>query len=195
MLTGEKVRLRALEREDLDLRTAWDNDVELQLAANDVPPRPRSRLRRRQRFDEQLKHDHDLVAFMIEVDGKPIGECSLANFDQVARTCELGIAIGDRDYQGRGYGRDAMRLLIAYGFRSFNLHKIWLEVGAGNERAVHVYRACGFVEEGRLRQQWYQAGKFVDVVLMGLLRADWRAAGEPEPAPVEPEPAPAGRSS
>jgi len=179
MLSGEKVCLRAVEREDLDLLTSYDNDVELELAANDVPPRPSSRARRRRRFDEQLKEDRDLVPFMIEVDGKAIGECSLGNFDQVARTCELGIAIGDRDYWGRGYGRDAVRVLVDYGFRSFNLHKIWLEVGAANERAVRSYRACGFVEEGRLRRQWYNAGRYVDVVLMGLLRADWRALGEP----------------
>jgi len=179
MLSGEKVKLRAVEREDLDLLTAFDNDVELELVANDVPPRPVSRSRRQRRFDEQLKESRDVVPFMIDADGKAIGECSLGNFDQVARTCELGIAIGDRDYWGRGYGRDAVRVLVAYGFRSFNLHKIWLEVGAGNERAVRAYRACGFVEEGRLREQWYVAGQYVDVVLMGLLRTDWQASGEP----------------
>jgi RimJ/RimL family protein N-acetyltransferase len=176
MLVGEKVRLRAVERDDLDVLTSWDNDVELELLAGDQPPRPVSRARRRRRFDQQLHEQRDVVVFMIEADGKAVGACSLFNFDQVARTCELGIAIGERDYRGRGYGRDAVRLLLGYGFRSFNLHKIWLEVGADNERAVCAYRACGLVEEGRLREQWYRAGRFVDVVMMGLLRADWQAA-------------------
>jgi len=185
MLTGDRVRLRAIEREDLDLLAAFDNDVELELIANDVPPRPVSRASRRQRFDEQLKEARDVVPFVIEAGGTAIGECSLGGFDQVARTCELGIAIGDRDYWGRGYGRDAVRVLVAYGFRSFNLHKIWLAVQAGNERAVRVYRACGFADEGRLREQWYSAGHYVDVLLMGLLRSDWEASrgiGDGEPA-------------
>jgi RimJ/RimL family protein N-acetyltransferase len=179
MLKGERVRLRAVERDDLDLLAAWDNDVELGLAALDAPPRPVSRRRRRRQFDEQLREQRDLVAFMIEADGRPVGQCSLFNFDQVARTCELGIAIGDRDSRGRGYGRDALRVLVGYGFRSFNLHKIWLEVGADNQPAVRAYLACGFREEGRLREQRYRADRFVDLVLMGLLRADWHAGTPP----------------
>ena len=54
---------------------------------------------------------------------------------------------------------------------------VWLEVHGANERAIRAYRACGFVEEGRMREHIWLAGRFVDNVIMGILREDWEGAG------------------
>src|SRR5215217_4673914 len=74
------------------------------------------------------------------------------HIDLAARHCELGITIGDKECWGRGYGREAVKLLLDYVFRVRNLRRVWLEVNAANERAIRAYIACGFVEEGRMRE-------------------------------------------
>jgi RimJ/RimL family protein N-acetyltransferase len=92
----------------------------------------------------------------------------------VARVCELGVEINDRDYWSQGYGREVVRLLLRYAFEHHHIHRVWLNTHSENERAMRCYRACGFVEEGRLRQHLWIAGRYVDRVIMGVLRDEVR---------------------
>lgn len=173
MLQGPRVRLRSITRQDLNRLCEFNNDVEVELAGGGDPPTPQSLERLQADFDrEAASGGRDGAAFAIEVDGVFIGQCALFAEDAVARVCELGITIGDKHYWGQGYGREAIGLLVDYGFRHRNLHRIWLRVHASNERAIRSYRACGFVEEGRLRQQVWSNGRRDDLVIMGLLRQD-----------------------
>jgi len=175
MLRGEKVTLRAIEREDLTLLWRWNNDLEVELAGGGDPPIPQSLARLQGEFDrEAAKGGRDGATFAIEADGTLIGQCGLRDFSATDRTCELGITIGDRNYWSRGYGRDAVRLLLDYAFRLRNMRKVFLRVWGNNERALRCYLACGFVEEGRLRQHVWSAGKYVDLVLMGVLHDEQR---------------------
>jgi RimJ/RimL family protein N-acetyltransferase len=177
MLRGEKVLLRAVKREDLQRQWVFNNDIEFELLGGGDPPEPQALERLEAEFDENVrKGGRDGTNFAIEADGKYIGGCGLFHFDEIAHTCEMGIGIGDRAYWGHGYGRDAVRVLLDYAFRQRNLHKVWLRVNGDNERAIHSYRACGFVEEGRLRQHVWSNGKYVDFVYMGVMRDEWAAA-------------------
>ena len=88
----------------------------------------------------------------MEADGKFIGDCELGNMDNTYGNAELGIQIGDREYWGRGYGRDAVSLLVDFGFRYLGLRRIQLTTNAKNERGIRAFRAVGFVEEGRPRK-------------------------------------------
>jgi RimJ/RimL family protein N-acetyltransferase len=175
MLKGEKVLLRAIQREDLLRQCEFNNDVEFETLGGGDPWEPQSLTRLQAEFDESAqKGGRDGTMFAIEANGKYIGMCGLFHYDQIAHICELGIGIGDRAYWGKGYGRDAVRLLLDYAFRIRNLHKVWLGVNGPNERAIRAYRACGFVEEGRLRQHAWNDGHYVDVVYMGVLNEEWR---------------------
>ena len=98
------------------------------------------------------------VTFAIKVDGVFIGSCRLFSFDRVAGTAELGIGIGDRDYQSQGYGREAVALLVDYGFRPPSLRKIWLKTSPANQRAIRSYQAVGLVHEGRQSQHIWSDG-------------------------------------
>ena len=69
-----------------------------------------------------------------------------------------------------------------YAFRLRNQRRVWLWVHAGNERAARSYRACGFVEEGRLRQHVWSNGNYEDAVYMGILRSEWEQSPSPDPA-------------
>jgi RimJ/RimL family protein N-acetyltransferase len=176
MLKGEKVTLRALQREDLRREWEFHNDVEFELLTGGDPWEPQSLARLEARFDDELdKGERDGPQFAIEADGKYIGSCGLFDFDTFARTCRLGIGIGDPDYRGQGYGRDALRVVLDYAFQLRNVRKVWLDVNGNNERAIRAYRACGFVEEGRLREHVWSNGDYIDLVQMGLLRSEWEA--------------------
>jgi len=172
MIRGERVLLRALTPEDYPRLTVFKNDVEFELLGGGDPPRPRTLATVTAFFDELIK-DKSSVNFAIEVDGVFIGDCGLFHFDQRSGTAELGIGIGDPDYRGQGYGREAVRLLVDFGFRMHNLRKIWLETLGDNERAIRSYQAVGFVQEGRQVEHAWSDGKYVDVVLMALFAADF----------------------
>ncbi len=176
MLEGKLVRLRALRPEDYLRLNEFKNDVEVELLGGGDPPHPVTLQRTTEFFDERAKKG-DGLDFAIEADGEFIGDCGLFNVNRVAGTAEVGIGIGDRNYWGKGYGREAMTLLLDFGFRLQNLRKIWLETHASNERAIRSYRAVGFVEEGRQREHVWSGGRYDDVVLMGLFRTDFSAPG------------------
>ena len=179
MLKGERVVLRALERADLPRLCEFNNDVMVELSGGGDPPIPQSLARLEAEFDERVRHGgRDGAVFAIEAAGTFIGQCGLRQggvIDTTAQTYELGISIGDKSYWGKGYGRDAVRVLLDYAFRLRNAHKVWLNVNAPNERAIRAYRACGFVEEGRLREQVWGDGQYADLVYMGILREEWKA--------------------
>lgn len=101
-----------------------------------------------------------------------IGHCGLYNTDTTALHCELGIEINDKRYWGRGYGREVVRLLFDYAFQHMNMNRVWLNTHSENERAIRCYKACGCAEEGRLRQHIWVNGRYVDRVVMGVLRGE-----------------------
>jgi RimJ/RimL family protein N-acetyltransferase len=174
MLQGKLVRLRSISRDDLLRLWEFNNDLDVELAGGGDPPTPQSFERLQAEFDQEAsKGGRDGPVFAIEADGKCIGQCALFNINPHAHTSELGITIGDKEYWGRGYGRESINLLVEYGFKHRNLHKVWLQVHAGNLRAIGAYTACGFREEGRLRAHVWSNGQYDDLVVMGLLRSEW----------------------
>jgi RimJ/RimL family protein N-acetyltransferase len=177
MLKSERLILRAITRADLPRLCEFNNDLEVELAGGGDPPIPQTLARLEAEFDQNAaKGGRDGSGFAIEADGRFIGQCALFNLQETDRTCELGIAIGDKSYWGQGYGREAIKLLLDYAFRLRNLHKVYLRVNGTNERAIRAYRACGFVEEGRWRAHSWSNGAYVDVVCMGILRDEWTGA-------------------
>jgi RimJ/RimL family protein N-acetyltransferase len=174
MLKGERVLLRAMTRDDLVRQWEFNNDLKVELAGGGDPPMPQSLERLQADFDREVaKGGRNDATFAIDVDGQFIGACGLFDFNVTARTCDLGIAIGDRSYWDQGYGRESVRLLVDYAFRHRNVRRVWLWVHAANQRAIRAYLAVGFVEEGRLRQHMWSDGRYDDVVYMGVLREEW----------------------
>lgn len=179
MLKGERVTLRGIRREDLLRLWEFNNDPDVEIAGGGDPPMPQSLERLEAEFEENAKKGgRDGTWFAIEADGKFIGQCGLYGFDDfrgVAHRCDLGIAIGDKEYWGRGYGREALALLVDYAFTHWNMQRVGLQVNATNDRAIRAYRSVGFIEEGRLRRYGWSMGKYVDTVSMSILREEWEA--------------------
>lgn len=170
MFKGQKVVLRAVKRDDMQRQWLFENDPEIWFL-DGGRPRVSSLERMLADFDShQLRGITGSNDFAIEADGQYIGHCGLHLSSDEARHCELSIEIGDRAYWGRGYGRDTIHLLLKYAFEHMNMERVWLNTHSENERAIRCYKACGFVEEGRLRQHLYIGGHYVDRVIMGILR-------------------------
>jgi RimJ/RimL family protein N-acetyltransferase len=174
MLRGERVTLRPIEREDLPRLYELRRNVDLHLLANDRW-HPRSLAKMEHDFEKKLDED-DPSWFAVEAEERALGTTGLHTLNRWAGTAALGITLYDRERLGRGYGREAVGLLLDWAFRLQNWRRIWLEVLATNERAVRSYQACGFVVEGRLRSHDYHDGAYHDVLLMGILRHEWEAA-------------------
>jgi RimJ/RimL family protein N-acetyltransferase len=169
MLQGKLVTLRAFQPEDLDALTAFQNDVETELLSGGDPPTPTPRETMAEMW-ERRRASRDNASFVIEADDKVIGQAGLFGANAVSRTVMLGITIGDKDYWGRGYGSEAVELMVDYAFRMQNVRKVCLSVLGNNPRAIAAYLKAGFVEEGRqVRQEWSD-GDYVDLVLMGVFR-------------------------
>lgn len=179
MLKSERVTLRGMRRDDLLRLWEFNNDPEVEIAGGGDPPIPQSLERLEAEFDENAKKGgRDGTFFIIEADGRVIGQCALFGFDDfrgVAHRCELGITIGDKEYWGKGYGREAITLLVDYAFTHWNVQRVGLQVLATNERAIRAYQAVGFVQEGRLRRYMWSNGSYVDGVSMSILREEWQA--------------------
>lgn len=130
----------------------------------------------------RVRADEVVWAVATVGDDECIGHTGLYNLDQRVRRAEFGIVLA-RPNTGRGIGRTVTTAVLSFGFRELNLRRIYLSVLANNERAIRLYRAMGFVEEGRLREDQYRGGEYRDVLMMGLLRREWE-----ETRPVTPEP-------
>ncbi len=174
MLRGERVVLRPIEKEDLKKLHELQSNVELVMLGN-ASWEPWSLASSEKEFEKHLE-SQEKGDFVIEVDGNIIGEIGLHEWrNRRAGAAAFGVGIYDPNYLSKGYGREAIGLFLDWAFRIMNYRKIHLETLAANERSVRCYKACGFVEEGLLRQHDYYNGDYADVLVMGILRDEWEA--------------------
>jgi RimJ/RimL family protein N-acetyltransferase len=106
---------------------------------------------------------------------KLIGVCGIYRVNQRNQSGVLGISIFDKDYWGKGYGTEAVKLTVDFGFRFLNLHTIQLTTGSFNTRALRAYEKAGFKEIGRWREAQQLAGKRYDDVYMDCLASEFEA--------------------
>ena len=176
ILVGELVRLRGVRDDDLPVLAAWEMDPGrlTTLSSWVVPP---SEAAARERVTRWSANDKDNLGFAIEtLDDPPVlaGNLGLWGARPKDRCATIGIALG-REYVGRGYGTDAMRVIVSYGFREMGLHRIQLGVAPFNAAGIRAYEKAGFTEEGRFREYVLHDGRWYDEVLMSILDHDWAA--------------------
>ena len=181
ILVGERVRLRGVRDDDLPTLAKWEMDPgRLTTLSNRLTPP--SEAAARERIAKWSTNEKDDLGLAIEtLDDPPVlvGNIGLFDVRTKDRVAELGIALG-REYIGRGYGTDAVRVIVAYGFREIGLHRIALSVAPYNPAGIRAYEKAGFVEEGRYRESVLHDGHWYDEVLMSILDREW-AARQPSP--------------
>ena len=114
-------------------------------------------------------------AWIVEADGKLVGEARLDNLDTTDRRARLAIGLYHESHLGRRIGRKAIDLVLAQGFGPLGLHRIDLRVLAYNARAIRCYEACGFVREGIERDSAFVDGRWQDDWIMAILEHEYRA--------------------
>lgn len=151
---GELVRIRAKRLEDARLDWLWRTDAELaELDAANVSPLTFEQYRNQ--YEWQLSRTTMFrCTYAVEeaADGRHIGNVMYYNIDQIRRQAELGVIIGDREYWGSGYGREAVALLLDYIFTHTSLTRVYLHTLDWNVRAQRAFRAAGFRDCGRVRR-------------------------------------------
>lgn len=177
IIHGERVRLRAVERSDVEKFHAWINDPEVtEGLALYLPMSMRDEESWFEGLASRPPQEKPLAIECRDGDGwKLIGNSGFFDLDHTAHSGEIGIMIGDKTYWNRGYGTEAMNLLLRHGFETLNLHRIFLRVYASNQRAIRSYEKAGFSHEGRLRDAVYKRGRYDDVLMMSILRSEWDA--------------------
>lgn len=176
-LTGDLIRLTVPDPEkDSELFNRWDRDSFYQRLANGNAVRLFSRKNSQQWIEKDLKST-DSFSFMIRTrnDDRPIGGIELDGIDWIVGNAWVGIGIGERDSWGKGYGTDAMRVILRFAFDQLNLRRVSLSVFEFNARAIRSYEKAGFHQEGRARKWMNRAGQRWDVIYMGILRSEWEA--------------------
>ncbi len=176
MYFGKKVKLRAIKKEDLTLACKYLNDSEIKKLMYSGIPFPMTYEEELRWFEENSKENNGRYNFSIEdlETNKYIGGCGINNINWVSRVATIGIFIGDKDFLSKGYGYDAMNVLIDFIFSEMNMNKISLNAFSFNERAINCYKKCGFIVEGVLRNEIYREGKYYDNIYMGLMKEEWK---------------------
>ncbi|MCI0377671.1 MAG: GNAT family N-acetyltransferase [Gemmataceae bacterium] len=160
-LIGQTVYLRPVERDDADLVAPWVNDPEVRWYLAGRPPI--NQVSELDYIDRMSRSEHDLVLLIVRVeDDRRIGMQGLHQIDFRNRHACFGIALGDKEAWGQGYGTEATRLLLQHAFETMNLNRVWLQVYEYNERAMRSYLKLGFKKEGVLRQENFRKGKYWD---------------------------------
>lgn len=174
-IRGENVALGPLHRGMLPLLERWEN-ILLTADLGGDDPRPVTTASSAAGWEPLLSGERgDWLGFAIYAlpDLRLIGHANVRDFTNSHGTAEIGITLGDVRERGKGYGSEAVRLLLDYAFQHLNLWNVWLDTAAYNHRAIRAYEKAGFREIGRRRGARVVAGVRHDIVLMDCTRADF----------------------
>lgn len=173
-LVGEHIYLSPVSLEGAEKYTKWLNDFETTDYIGESTEI--YTIENEKNFLENCSKNKNGVTFGIVKldDDELIGNCGLKEISAVNRTATLGIFIGEKEERSKGYGLEAIKLLLDYGFNYLNLHEINLDVYSFNERAIKCYEKVGFKEYGRRRESVYVNGKYYDVISMDILKSEFK---------------------
>ena len=176
MILGDTMRLRAIEKEDLPRFVTWLNDPDV--CRYLTLYNPLSQAQEEKWFENILNRPVEEQPLVIEIQvdkaWESVGNISFLNMDQHSRNAELGLFIGKKNFWGKGIGTKAIGLMLDYGFKTLNFHRIYLRVFEQNKRGIRCYEKVGFHHEGSMREAQFLDGEYVDVLLMSILRKEWR---------------------
>lgn len=174
-LLGDRIYLspKGVSEEEIQKFTEWINDFQV----TDYIGRSGQivTLEEEKEWLEKEAKDYENRMFnIVELDNNQlIGTVGLEHFNWIERSAVLGIFIGDENYRNNGYGTEAIKLILEYGFKYLNLHSIRLSLFSVNERAHKCYLKCGFKDTGRNREKVYLNGKYYDRLIMDILENEF----------------------
>jgi len=174
-LIGDRIYLspKSISDEEVEKFTEWMNDFQV----TDYTGRSAqitTLVGEKEWLENSVKNKDNRSFNIVELDNnKLIGTVGLEHLNWIERSAVLGIFIGDSEYRSKGYGAEAINLILEYGFKYLNLHSIRLELLSINERAHKCYLKCGFKDTGRSREEVFLNGKYYDKLHMDILEYEF----------------------
>ena len=172
-IVGKRLYLSPFDAEDTNIHykwAKWMNDREISDTFDGH--KNHTSLSGAKKFVQELK-GHRFSILLLDGDIL-IGQISLHNIDHLNRNAFLGIVIGETEYHGKGYGTEAARLVLEYGFNTLNLNNIMLSVHEDNHAGIACYKKLGFKESGRRREWFFKNGRYIDVIYMDILAREFQ---------------------
>ncbi|SHK60158.1 GNAT family N-acetyltransferase [Paramaledivibacter caminithermalis] len=172
-IIGNKCYLSPINVEDYQKYTTWVNDMEVGVGmlftASVI-----TEAKEKEFLEGFVQSEYNFAIVDKETDNV-IGNVGFPKIDKINHTGEIGIFIGNKDYWGKGYGTEAIKLILDFGFSILNLHNIHLKVYEYNKPAIKCYKKVGFKEVGRLREAKQIAGKRYDEIYMDILASEYES--------------------
>jgi len=171
-IVGERLYLSPFDAEDTEIHSKWAKWMNDRAISNTFSGHSNHTT-----LSSAKKFVHELEGhrfFIVLLDGNElIGQISLHDIDHLNRHAFLGIMIGEVEHHGKGYGTEAVRLILDYGFKTLNLHNIMLSVHEDSHAGIACYKKVGFKESGRRREWIFKDGKYIDVIYMDMLESEF----------------------
>jgi ribosomal-protein-alanine N-acetyltransferase len=166
MLDGKTVNLRIMEKEDLSIVKEWDNDVGIMGEYEPIIQETKADL------EQQYNKLTEGQWFFVEKkDGTKIG--FIAHFLTSGKLTAIGYALLPNE-RGKGYGSEAVKIMVDYLFLSKNIVRIQAETHPDNMASQRILEKSGFRKEGIIRKSFFSRGVFRDTVMFGILREEWK---------------------
>lgn len=166
----ERIRLRAMEPEDLEVMYSMENNPQTWDVSNFSVPYSKYVLKQYLQHTACDMYADRQLRLIIErtEDNALLGTIDITDFAPMHARGEIGIAIR-KPYQGNGYAKEALKLLCQYAFGFLNLKQLTAHISVDNEKSLHLFTSCGFVRCGLLKEWWRVGNIYKDVVLLQLL--------------------------
>lgn len=173
LLYGEQVFLARPTPEDIPVIAGWSHDTGYYRSLRRGISYPETAAAYDEWFSSMIKEESGFpFSIRRRSDDALVGWLAIREIYWQARHCTFVIGV-DPAHQRRGYGTDAVRVMLRYAFQELNLNRVELAVIQYNEAGIRAYQNVGFKHEGTLHASVYRDGEYYDVLMMGMLRADW----------------------
>jgi RimJ/RimL family protein N-acetyltransferase len=172
MVTGERVYLRLMEEKDIPYKVRWVNDPDVRRTL--ILSYPISEIGTKQWLHSIAsdKTRRDFIVCLLENDF-PIGFCGFVNIDTKNSKAEMYMAVGHKEYWGKGFAADISKVLMEYGFEELGMNRIYSYVWSENERMINLNKKFGYVTEGLLREDIFSHGEFRSSYMMSILKDEY----------------------
>jgi RimJ/RimL family protein N-acetyltransferase len=168
MIKGEKIRLRILERKDLEKTIKWFNDFEI---VQPLDRLPFLTIEQEEEWYNNIMRTKNALILAIDTnEGVHIGNIALNLIDYRNGHAVISIAIGEKKYWSKGFGTDAIKTLINFAFHEMRLHKIYTHIIDSNKQSLKLFKKCGFEREGILRDWYFSKDKYHDRIIMSIIK-------------------------
>ena len=186
---GQDIRFGPIDHDkDAEIESKWTHDSEFMRMMDTNPARPMSAAmikKQYEKLEKQIDENKNIYHFMIrtKTDDRLMGKASIQRIEWANGNGFLQLGIGAAEDRGKGYGTQALRMLLRFAFAELNLFRVTAAVPEYNEAALALLKKFGFVQEVCRRKSLERDGRRWDLYLFGLLKEEWQDQARSELLP------------